>query len=57
MADRAQTAEYIGATTRELAKQARAAGFTVLGLLLEKAAMTAGTEAITALWPKDTAKS
>jgi hypothetical protein len=52
-ADRAHAAEYIGATTRILAKQARAAGLTMLGLLLEQAAMTAGTEAITAHWPKD----
>lgn len=56
-ADRAQAAEYIGATARELAKQARAAGLTALGMLLEQAAMTAGTEALTARWPKDSGSS
>jgi hypothetical protein len=53
VSNRADAAEYIAVTTRALATQARGAGLTVLGLLLEKAAMTAGAEAITALTSND----
>jgi hypothetical protein len=57
VAERAYTAELIGATARELAKRARAAGLTALGLLLEEAAMTAGAEAMAAQRRTDAASS
>jgi hypothetical protein len=57
VSDRVDTAEYIGAAARELAKQARAVRLTALGMLLEKAAMVASAEAIAAQWPKDAAPS
>jgi hypothetical protein len=46
-------AAEIGAATLELAKQANGTGLTMLGYLLEMAALEAGAEAALSAWPAD----
>jgi hypothetical protein len=51
--DSAKVAKDIGMVTLDLAKQARAAGLTTIGYLLESVALEAGAEAATRQWPAD----
>jgi hypothetical protein len=48
--DRPATAEELAMASLELAKRARAAGFTGISYLLETAALQAGTEAAARHW-------
>jgi hypothetical protein len=51
--DSAKVAKDIGMVALDLAKQARAAGLTTIGYLLETVALEAGAEAATRQWPAD----
>lgn len=53
----AAVAEQIGFAALALAKEANCAGLTVLGYLLESAALEAGAEAAARKWPADAAKN
>jgi hypothetical protein len=54
--DSAKIAEDIGIAALELAKQARDAGLTTIGYLLESVALEAGAEAATRRWPAEIAE-
>jgi len=55
--DSASVAENIGIAALELAKRARAAGFTTIGYLLECAALEAGAKAAASKWPADASET